>query len=93
VNDHRRLGMSIFRALRPDPFLTQSVGKSEGSMVSIQIMLNTKDLSSQMGKMRDWLDANRIEAAGFTYSDRSARLVFRETQDARTFLERFAFRT
>jgi hypothetical protein len=61
-------------------------------MFSIQIRLNPKDLSAQMGKMRDWLDANRIEAAGFSYSDRAARLVFRETQDAHTFSEQFALR-
>ena len=61
-------------------------------MFSIQIRLNPRDLSSQMGKMRDWLDANKIEAAGFSYSDSAARVVFRETQDARTFSKRFARR-
>jgi hypothetical protein len=85
--------MGSFRALRPDPLFTQSGGERDDTMFSIQLSLNTKDLASQMGKMRDWLDANRIEVAGFSYSDRAACLVFRETRDARTFSEQFAPRT
>ena len=36
-------------------------------MFSIQVPLNAKDLPAQMGAMRDCLDANGIEAAGFSY--------------------------
>jgi hypothetical protein len=85
--------LSSFRDLRANRRFIQSPGERETPMFAIQMKLKTKDLSSQMGKMRDWLDANRIEAAGFSCSGRSVRLVFRETQDARTFSEQFALRT
>jgi hypothetical protein len=61
-------------------------------MFSIQVPLKAKDLPAQMGAMRDCLDANGIEAAGFSYRKRTAFLVFRVPQDAETFSEQFALR-
>jgi hypothetical protein len=61
-------------------------------MFSIQIPLNAKDLPAQMGAMRDCLDANGIEAAGFSVRKRTAFLVFRAPQDAGLFSEQFALR-
>lgn len=59
-------------------------------MISIQIGLNANGLSLQMGKMRDWLDAEHIEAAGFSYRNSTACLVFRGTRDTRNFSKQFA---
>jgi hypothetical protein len=61
-------------------------------MFSIQVPLNAKDMPAQMGAMRDCLDANGIEAAGFSYRKRTAFLIFRAPQDAKIFSEQFALR-
>jgi hypothetical protein len=59
-------------------------------MFQVQTKLLASDLPVLMGKMRDWLDANHIEAAGFAYVSGVAYLAFRMRRDASAFGQQFA---
>jgi hypothetical protein len=62
-------------------------------MFFVQVRLNSLDLLAHMSQMRIWLDANRIETAGFSYSediDRAmARVAFKAETEAGEFAARF----
>ena len=65
-------------------------------MFFVQVRLNSLDLLAHMSQMRIWLDANRIEATGFSYGeeiDRAvARIAFKAETEAGEFATRFAGR-
>jgi hypothetical protein len=65
-------------------------------MFFVQVRLKSLDLLTHMSQMRIWLDANRIETAGFSYSERLdravARVAFRAKTEAGGFAVRFAGR-
>jgi hypothetical protein len=65
-------------------------------MFFVQVRLKSLDLLTHMSQMRIWLDANRIETAGFSYSERLdravARVAFRAKTEAGEFAMRFAGR-
>jgi hypothetical protein len=65
-------------------------------MFFVQVRLNSLDLMAHMNQMRIWLDANRIETAGFSYSagiDRAvARVAFKAETEAGEFAARFTGR-
>ena len=62
-------------------------------MFFVQVRLNSLDLLAHMSQMRIWLDANRIEATGFSYGeeiDRAvARVAFKAETEAGEFAARF----
>jgi hypothetical protein len=65
-------------------------------MFFVQVRMNSLDLSHDMGQMRMWLDANRIDTTGFSYReliDRAiARVAFKARTEAEAFAARFAGR-
>jgi hypothetical protein len=71
-------------------------GGEEDPMFFVQVRLNSVDLLTHMSQMRIWLDAHRIETAGFSYSERIdravARVAFKAEREAGKFAARFAGR-
>ena len=65
-------------------------------MFFVQVRLNSLDLLAHISQMRMWLDANRIETAGFSYTERIdrtvARIAFKVETEAGEFAARFAGR-
>ena len=70
-------------------------------MFFVQVRLNSLDLLAHMSQMPIWLDANRIEATGFSYGQEVflwpekkinravARIAFKAETEAGEFAARF----
>lgn len=63
-------------------------------MYSVEIPLQSKELSSQMAAMRVWLDRQRVESSKFTCRDGEHGIVvcieFQMAHDAAEFAEHFS---
>jgi hypothetical protein len=62
-------------------------------MSAVELRLDPRDLSREMGVMRVWLDEHRFEASGFSCREADDRMLvsleFKNALQAHAFAERF----